>query len=225
MKTPIGLANVLRHSDLLVLQSAWVLHNVRAAEAALRVGIPYLLAPRGAYDPKIVRRNRLLKRVWWTMFERRLVRQAAGIHVFFDAERSHVQALGYGGTVVVAPNGVEVPVEWAWEELRAGMFSGSVDSTPSTRALTCFFAHWPCFRRDDGRLSAYRVPTAEGRRKSFDDSHSRSAWLITSSLVRPSTAMKSGDSLQKHLPLRIRRGGRHSGTPLPRQSALASRRS
>lgn len=120
MKTPIGLANVLRHSDLLVLQSAWVLHNVRAAEAALRVGIPYLLAPRGAYDPKIVRRNRLLKRVWWTMFERRLVRQAAGIHVFFDAERSHVQALGYGGTVVVAPNGVEVPVEWAWEGTQGG---------------------------------------------------------------------------------------------------------
>jgi glycosyltransferase involved in cell wall biosynthesis len=120
LKAPIGLENVLRGSDLLVLHSAWVLHNVRAAEAAARVGVPYLLTPRGGYDPQIVDRKRLLKRLWWTMFERRLVRQAAGLHVFFDAERSHIEALGYRGALVVAPNGVEIPTEWRWQGSQGG---------------------------------------------------------------------------------------------------------
>ena len=113
-RVPIGLSRVLKNADLLVLHSAWVLHNVRAAAIARELGVPYLLAPRGAYDPKIVTRKRLLKTAWWTMFERALVRGAAAMHVFFDAERSHIQAIGHHGPLVVAPNGVDAPASRAW---------------------------------------------------------------------------------------------------------------
>jgi glycosyltransferase involved in cell wall biosynthesis len=120
LKAPIGLASVLKNADLLVLHSAWVLHNVRAAALADDLGVPYLLAPRGAYDPMILARKRLLKMAWWAMFERPLVRGAAGLHLFFDAERPHADALGYRGALVIAPNGVDLPPRALWKGRASG---------------------------------------------------------------------------------------------------------
>jgi glycosyltransferase involved in cell wall biosynthesis len=113
-RLPIRLAATLRSADVLVLNSAWTIGNLTLGVAARRRAVPYVLAPRGAYDPLIVSRGRRRKRMWWLLFERRLVRLAAAVHVFFPAQRHHLEALGYGGPFVVAPNGVTVPegVEW-----------------------------------------------------------------------------------------------------------------
>lgn len=114
-KVPVGLETVLREADLLVLHSAWVLHNIRAGAVARGLGVPYLLEPRGAYDPSILARKRALKRAWWSLWERRLVRRARAIHVFFESQRKHLTALGYRGDFVVAPNGVEPPEGVRWD--------------------------------------------------------------------------------------------------------------
>jgi glycosyltransferase involved in cell wall biosynthesis len=115
LKIPVGLEDVLRGSDLMILHSGWTLHNLRAAAAARRVGVPYVLEPRGAYDPHIVARKRLLKKGWWAARERKLVMEAHAIHVFFEPERAHLEALGYRGPVIVASNGVETPDDFRWD--------------------------------------------------------------------------------------------------------------
>jgi glycosyltransferase involved in cell wall biosynthesis len=115
MKLPVGLDEVLAGADVLVLHSGWTLHNLRAAASARRMGVPYILEPRGAYDPNIVRRKRWLKKAWWLVWERRLVHDALAIHVFFEAERSHLAELGYRGPVIVASNGVDSPQGPAWD--------------------------------------------------------------------------------------------------------------
>lgn len=116
LKIPLDLSDVLRGADLLVLHSAWTMHNVRAASCARGLGVPYVLEPRGAYDPHIVSRKRLLKRGWWLACERMLVLGARGIHVFFEQEQAHLHALGWHGPFVVAPNGVEPPpAGLAWD--------------------------------------------------------------------------------------------------------------
>jgi glycosyltransferase involved in cell wall biosynthesis len=109
------LARALRGADVLILNSAWTLHNIIAARVARRLSVPYIVAPRGAYDPRIRQRHRRAKDVWWLAAERRLLAQSLAVHVFFDAERSHLQRLGYGGSVIVAPNGVDVPDDIRWE--------------------------------------------------------------------------------------------------------------
>jgi glycosyltransferase involved in cell wall biosynthesis len=114
-KIPAGLDAVVRGADLLVLHSAWALHNIRAAAVARKLGVPYLLEPRGAYDPHILHRRRLAKRIWWLAWERALVTHARAIHVFFDEERPHIAALGYRGALVRAPNGIEPPEGVAWD--------------------------------------------------------------------------------------------------------------
>ena len=114
-RVPLGLGRVLKGADLLVLHSAWTLSNAWAGAVARRMGVPYVLEPRGAYDPGIVHRRPLLKRVWWTLLERRLVRGAAAIHAFFPSEAGHLARLGWTGPVIVAPNGVRIPDGVAWD--------------------------------------------------------------------------------------------------------------
>lgn len=115
LRVPVGLDAVLRRADLLVLHSGWTMHNVRAASVARSLGVPYVLEPRGAYDPHIVARRAARKRVWWTALERELVQRARAVHVFFEQERGHLQALGYRGPVVVAPNGARHPDGTRWD--------------------------------------------------------------------------------------------------------------
>lgn len=109
------LAAALADSDVAVLHSGWVAHNLRAAALADRAGVPYVLTPHGAYHPLVVARGRLVKRAWWLAAERRLVRGAHAVHVFFDDDRDDLAALGYDGATIVAPNPVEVPAGRRWD--------------------------------------------------------------------------------------------------------------
>jgi glycosyltransferase involved in cell wall biosynthesis len=97
-----------------VLHGAWAAHNIVASRAAVEAKVPYLLEPRGAYDPHIMARRRLTKRAWW-LAERRVVARAVGMHLFFDDERDHLARLGYAGPFVVAPNGVDAPEQPSWD--------------------------------------------------------------------------------------------------------------
>ena len=109
------LQKALRGADVMVLHSAWTPRNNRAGDIARQMGIPYVLEPRGAYDPHIVSRNRWMKGIWLALFERDLIAHARAIHIFFDSERKHLQRLGYAGPVLVAPNGVDTPPHVRWD--------------------------------------------------------------------------------------------------------------
>jgi glycosyltransferase involved in cell wall biosynthesis len=128
-RRPRHLGRALTGADVLVLNSAWSVPNVVAGAAARRAHVPYVLAPRGAYDPLIVARRRHVKRLWWWLLERRLVRSAAALHVFFDEQRRDLLDLGHDGPVIVAPNGVEVPATCRWDGGSGGyvLFLGRFD--------------------------------------------------------------------------------------------------
>jgi glycosyltransferase involved in cell wall biosynthesis len=113
-RIPRNLGRVLGDVDLLVLHGAWSAHNVVASSAAVAARVPYLLEPRGAFDPHIMARRRLVKRAWW-LAERLVVARAIGVHLFFDEERVHLARLGCLGPFVVAPNGVDAPGKPTWD--------------------------------------------------------------------------------------------------------------
>lgn len=115
LRAPVGMVRALQGADLLVCNSAWTLANVVAGREARRAGVPYVLAPRGAYDPLIRQRRRVAKSIWWATVERRLVMGASAIHVFFPSQADHVRDLGYHGPLLVAPNGVDVPPDVRWD--------------------------------------------------------------------------------------------------------------
>jgi glycosyltransferase involved in cell wall biosynthesis len=115
VRIPVNLERAIRGADVLVLHSGWTLYNIRAGAVARRLGIPYVLEPRGAYDPHIVHRKALLKQAWWMSLEGRLVANARAIHVFFEQERAHLEGVGYRGPVIVASNGVDPPPDPSWD--------------------------------------------------------------------------------------------------------------
>src|SRR5882672_3552600 len=102
-----GLAKALQDADLVVVHSGFTLHNVAAARIARRHGVAYVVAPRGAYDPHIFLRRRLVKQLWWRAFEYPMVKRARALHLFFADETGNLERLGYHGSTLVAPNGVE----------------------------------------------------------------------------------------------------------------------
>lgn len=112
---PLDLKPWLADADVMVTHSAWTGFNLVATAAAHRIGVPYILEPRGAYDPHIVSRRRVTKSVWWRIGERRMVHRAAAVHIFFPAEEAHLSRLGYTGPAVTVPNGVKVPDGHRWD--------------------------------------------------------------------------------------------------------------
>jgi len=115
LRMPLAMNRALAAADVLVLHSAWSPHNNRAAAYARRSGVPYVLEPRGEYDPNILERHGWRKRIWWRAAERRLIERARAVHLFFESQRAHIETLGYNGPFVVAPNGVEVPADVRWD--------------------------------------------------------------------------------------------------------------
>jgi glycosyltransferase involved in cell wall biosynthesis len=113
----VALAARLREVDLVHLHSVFLWPTAAAARAAVRAGVPYLLAPRGMLVRDLLRRRgRLRKALWIRLVERRTLARAAGFHATSTLEAEQAAELGLRlPPVFVVPNGVE-PEIWGGEE-------------------------------------------------------------------------------------------------------------
>jgi glycosyltransferase involved in cell wall biosynthesis len=104
-----ALAPQMAKTDLVHLHSVFLWPTSAAAHAALRAGVPWLLAPRGMLVGDLLRRRGWLrKRLWIALAERRTVEQAAGLHVTSLLEGEEAARLGLRlPEIHVVPNGVE----------------------------------------------------------------------------------------------------------------------
>jgi len=165
-EAPLGLADALVGSDVAVFHSAWTTYNLIGGRTARRRQVPYVLEPRGAYDPHIVHRNALGKQLWWRGGEGRLVRSARAMHAFFEEERAHFTQLGWQGPVVISTNGVDVPSEFAWDGGSSGdvVWLGRFDPHhKGLDLLLCAMASLPPSSRPSLRLYG---PDWRGRKAS-----------------------------------------------------------
>jgi glycosyltransferase involved in cell wall biosynthesis len=67
-------------------------------------GVPYVTSPRGALSPYSFTRGYVKKQVYYRLFEQRIERQAAAVHVTAPIEQHEVEALGLGVPIDVIPN-------------------------------------------------------------------------------------------------------------------------
>ncbi|HVR07557.1 MAG TPA: glycosyltransferase [Thermoanaerobaculia bacterium] len=95
--------------DLVHLHSVFLWPTAAAARAAVRAGVPYLVAPRGMLVADLLRRRgRLRKEIWIQLVERRTLVRAAAIHATSELEAAELSRLGLTlPPVHVVPNGVE----------------------------------------------------------------------------------------------------------------------
>ena len=110
--------------DLLHLHSVFLWPLQAAARAAVRAGVPYLLAPRGMLVRDVIRgKSRWAKTAWIELFEKRTLAEAAGLHATAQIEIEDVRALALPfRNAYCVQNGVEWPEDHA--VLSAGPFAG-----------------------------------------------------------------------------------------------------
>lgn len=94
--------------DVVHLHSVFLWPTTALARACRRIGLPYVLSPRGMLVRDLIHaRGRLRKTLWLALFERRTVREAAAVVVSSDLEARELAALDLGAAYVeVVPNGL-----------------------------------------------------------------------------------------------------------------------
>jgi glycosyltransferase involved in cell wall biosynthesis len=94
--------------DVVHLHSVFLWPTGRAARAARRAGVPYLVSPRGMLvEELIAKRGTLRKRLWIRLFERRTLAGAAALVATSGLEARDIERLGLDLVPVrVVPNGV-----------------------------------------------------------------------------------------------------------------------
>jgi len=93
-------------TDVLHLSLSFTHMNVVAQRRAAAHGVPYVYTPRSCLDPVRLRQRRLLKLGFMALYERRIIRDAAAVHVLTEIERD--QAVRQGAApqqCTVIPNG------------------------------------------------------------------------------------------------------------------------
>ena len=106
--------------DLVHIHYMWVWTTIRAAAAARRATVPYVLAPRGMLVADLIRRRgNLAKRTWLSLFGKKDIAEAAALHVTSEIEACDFKALDLvARRIAVIPNGVDVEVEATGESRR-----------------------------------------------------------------------------------------------------------
>jgi len=118
--------------DLLHLHSIYLWPTWAAARAAKRVGVPYIVAPRGMLVKELIeRKSRWIKSAWIQFIERRNLENAAGIHVTAELEAQEVLRFGLNlPPLFVVPNGMEPGVALASEREVSPSIRGVLEKTP-----------------------------------------------------------------------------------------------
>jgi len=97
--------------DVVHTHSVFLWPTSVAARIARQLNVPYVMAPRGMLVHELIRRkNRLIKRAWIVLVERRNIENAALIHFTsrIEAEEAAVLGLPIRNSCIV-PNGVDMP--------------------------------------------------------------------------------------------------------------------
>lgn len=96
-------------ADVLHVHGLWGFHCLAAYLWHIRTGRPYIVTPHGMLERWIMQRSRLFKSTVMTLYQGRLMRQAAAIHVLTAKEHQDIDAVMQGLPLVQVPNFVVAP--------------------------------------------------------------------------------------------------------------------
>lgn len=97
-----------RTSDVVHLHNLWQFPQYAGYRAARRAGAPYIVSPHGALDPYLRRHGRMRKQLSMRLYQERLLRDAALIHVTTEAEAALIADVVPEVPRVVVPCGLYV---------------------------------------------------------------------------------------------------------------------
>ena len=95
--------------DIVHLHGLWSLGLHRCAAICKRWHVPYVIAPRGMLEPWSLQQKWLKKRIARWLYQDRDLKCAAALHATAESEAEQFRKLGFKNSIIVSPNGVNVP--------------------------------------------------------------------------------------------------------------------
>lgn len=92
---------------LIQIQSMWDLPYHKVMVEARRLGIPYIVTPRGMLEPWSLSQKKWKKKLAWWLYQRNDVQKSACVFTTAEMEAEHVRELGITTCRAVIPNGIE----------------------------------------------------------------------------------------------------------------------
>lgn len=89
----------------------WNLANMASAQAARRIGVPYVLHPRGMMERWALEHKQGKKRLAWILYQKRIAASSAALVAASKQEHDSIKQLLPRSPVAVIPNGIQVPSE------------------------------------------------------------------------------------------------------------------
>ena len=93
--------------ELIQIQSMWDLPYHKVMVEARRLGIPYIVTPRGMLEPWSLSQKKWKKKLAWWLYQRNDVQKSACVFTTAKMEADHVSNLGITTCKAVIPNGIE----------------------------------------------------------------------------------------------------------------------
>lgn len=93
--------------ELIQIQSMWDLPYHKVMVEARRLGIPYVVTPRGMLEPWSLSQKKWKKILAWWLYQRKDVQKSACIFTTAKMEAEHVSELAITTCKAVIPNGIE----------------------------------------------------------------------------------------------------------------------
>ena len=103
------LRRTLRGFDVVHIHGLWDPRLHRVASFCRREGVKYVVAPRGMLEPWSLRQKWLKKRIARWLYQDRDLKCAAALHATAESEAGQFRRLGFENTIVISPNGVNLP--------------------------------------------------------------------------------------------------------------------
>lgn len=95
--------------DLVHIHSIWQISLHLALRAVRKKKIPYIIAPRGTVESWSLRQKWVKKKVALLTYQGYDFRHAIAFHATAESEAMQIRKLGYSQSVIISPNGVNVP--------------------------------------------------------------------------------------------------------------------
>ena len=103
-----ALDRAVADADIVQIHSLYLYHDLAAANACRRHGVPYVVMPHGSLDPFIWRRHRWRKRLIEAWYMNRVLEDATAIHYTTEDERGLAAPVARNDRHFIVGNGLDV---------------------------------------------------------------------------------------------------------------------
>lgn len=100
-----------KQSDISLIHShgLWTMPNIYPWRISRKYAIPIVVSPRGSLAPWAFKSGSFVKKIFWPIYQKRVLKNAACLHATAKSEYEDIRRMGFTQPVAIIPNGIDIP--------------------------------------------------------------------------------------------------------------------